>query len=91
MGQLYRHALSDRQALEFRVPDGVIGVEMNPENGLLATNSCPGGRVTYFVEGTQPTKPCPEPAPNGEEVEVIDEDTHEKERFIDKFFKWFGH
>ncbi|WP_332634605.1 transglycosylase domain-containing protein [Halalkalibacter flavus] len=85
------HALNDQEAVDFPIPDGVVGVEMNPLNGLLATEDCPTHRVTYFVEGTEPTKECPKPASDGEEVEAIDEESHEKERFIDRFFRWFGH
>ncbi|MDT8860483.1 penicillin-binding protein 1A [Alkalihalobacillus sp. MEB130] len=85
------HALKDQPAEDFPIPDGVVGVEIDPSNGLLATEDCPTHRVTYFVEGTEPTSECPKPASNGEEVEAIDEETHEKERFLDRFFKWFGH
>ncbi|MFC0471665.1 penicillin-binding protein 1A [Halalkalibacter kiskunsagensis] len=85
------HALKDQPALDFPKPEGIVEVKMNPANGLLATEDCPTHRVTYFVEGTEPTQECPKPAANGEEVEAIDEDSHEKERFIDRFFKWFGH
>ncbi|WP_227936985.1 transglycosylase domain-containing protein [Alkalihalobacillus deserti] len=85
------NALKGQPILPFEKPDGVVAVKMNPHNGLLATENCPTHRVTYFVEGTEPTKECPKPAPNGEEVEAIDEEAHEKEKFLDRFFKWFGH
>jgi 1A family penicillin-binding protein len=85
------NALKGQPVIPFEKPDGVVGVKMNPHNGLLATEHCPTHRVTYFIEGTEPTKECPPPASNGEEVEAIDEETHEKERFLDRFFKWIGH
>ncbi|MCM3714218.1 penicillin-binding protein 1A [Alkalihalobacillus oceani] len=85
------HALEKQLKIPFQQPEGVVAVEMNPQNGLLATADCPTHRVTYFVEGTEPTKPCPPPAPDGEEVEAIDEATHEKEHIINRFFKWFQH
>jgi len=85
------HALKGQPALPFEKPDGVVGVKMNPHNGLLATENCPTHRVTYFVEGTEPTKECPPPQADGDEAEAIDEETHEKERFLDRFFKWIGH
>ncbi|WP_066155042.1 transglycosylase domain-containing protein [Halalkalibacter krulwichiae] len=83
-------ALEDQPVMEFQKPDGVIGVKMNPENGLLATEHCPTHRTTYFVEGTEPTKECPAPE-NSEEADAIDEEAHEKEKFLQRFFKWFGH
>lgn len=83
------HALKNQLKVPFHQPEGVVAVEMNPQNGLLATADCPTHRVTYFVEGTEPTKPCPKPTPEGE-VDAIDEATHEKEKFLNRFFKWFG-
>lgn len=44
----------------FTPPKGTIGVEINPENGLLATPDCPVKRLTYFVEGTEPVEYCKE-------------------------------
>ncbi|GAE33590.1 transglycosylase domain-containing protein [Halalkalibacter akibai] len=84
-------SLKGQPVLPFEKPDGVVGVKINPQNGLLANEHCPTHRVSYFIEGTEPTTECPPPAENGEEVEVIDETTHEKERFLDRFFKLFGH
>ncbi|MDV2684564.1 penicillin-binding protein 1A [Alkalihalophilus lindianensis] len=84
------HALKDELKLQFQKPRGVVAVEMNPQSGYLASETCPKSRVTYFVAGTEPTKTCPETAkPDG--TDAIDEEQHEEERFIDKFFKWFGH
>ena len=83
------HSLENQLKIPFHLPNGVVAVEMNPENGLLATADCPTHRVTYFVKGTEPTKPCPAPTPEGE-VEAIDEETHEKEIFLKRFFKWLA-
>ncbi|WP_100374225.1 transglycosylase domain-containing protein [Bacillus sp. FJAT-45037] len=83
------HALKDEMTLPFTKPDGVVAVAMNPQSGYVASETCPKSRLTYFVEGTEPTKTCPETA-KADGTEVIDEDTHEDERLIDKFFRWFG-
>ncbi|MBS4190046.1 penicillin-binding protein [Bacillus sp. FJAT-49705] len=42
----------------FKPPKGTVGVYVNPENGKLATDNCPIKRLTYFVEGTEPTEYC---------------------------------
>ncbi|MBP3952752.1 transglycosylase domain-containing protein [Bacillus suaedae] len=89
--QFTEGALKGQLKKEFPVPAGVVGVKMNPENGLLATEDCPTHRVSYFVEGTEPTKPCPPPAADGQpETEVIDEATKEKENLINRLFRWLG-
>lgn len=83
-------ALKNELKLPFQKPRGVIAVEMNPQSGYLASDTCPKSRTTYFIAGTEPTKTCPETA-NADGTDVIDEEAHEEERLIDKFFKWFGH
>ncbi|WP_100405761.1 transglycosylase domain-containing protein [Bacillus solitudinis] len=85
------HSHKDQLKLNFHQPKGVVGVSVNPENGLLATDSCPTHRITYFLEGTEPVKECPEPDADQEEIEAINEEGHAKERFLDRFIKWFGH
>lgn len=83
-GKFTEDALSGQLKLPFKQPQGVVGVAINPENGLLATDSCPTDRMTYFVVGTEPTSHCPEH--ESEEEDMIEEETHEKERFLDRFF-----
>lgn len=81
-------ALQDELKLAFHVPEGVKGVYINPNNGMLASEGCPAKRLTYFVEGTEPTETCP--VHNEEVEEMIDEEEHKKERFLDRFIKWFN-
>lgn len=80
-------ALQDQLILPFHKPDDVIGVYINPENGLLATDTCPHKRLTYFVKGTEPTEYC-DVHSEEETNEPIKEEEHGKERFLDRFFKW---
>ncbi|MED3646468.1 penicillin-binding protein 1A [Halalkalibacterium halodurans] len=82
------HALENELMLQFRQPPGVVSVNMNPSNGFLANDVCPNGRKTFFVEGTEPTEGCPEEARDNE-TDAIDEENHEKERFLDRFIRWF--
>ncbi|MBV9770441.1 MAG: PBP1A family penicillin-binding protein [Bryobacterales bacterium] len=47
-----------RSVSEFEAPAGVVGVQIDPASGQLATASCPKVRTEYFVDGTQPTELC---------------------------------
>ncbi|WP_088104436.1 transglycosylase domain-containing protein [Halalkalibacter urbisdiaboli] len=87
------HSLKDDLKLAFHKPDGVVGVKVNPSSGLLATEACPTHRVMYFIEGTEPTKACPDPEVEGEEAETeaIEEETHEKKKILDRLFEWISH
>ncbi len=44
----------------FPRPEGIVEAEIDPSNGLLATEGCPGRRLEYFIEGTQPVQICQE-------------------------------
>ncbi|MDC3414964.1 PBP1A family penicillin-binding protein [Aquibacillus sp. 3ASR75-11] len=48
---------------QFKKPDGVISVLIDPKTGDLATRNCEPQRLMYFVEGTQPTSYCTEQKP----------------------------
>jgi len=47
-----------RNVSEFEPPAGVVGVQIDPASGQLATAACPKVRTEYFVEGTQPLEQC---------------------------------
>ncbi|WP_097157188.1 transglycosylase domain-containing protein [Bacillus oleivorans] len=53
-------ALDDEPVRTFIPTDGVVGVYVNPDNGKLATESCPVARYTYYIKGTEPTTYCTE-------------------------------
>lgn len=57
-------ALKGAPAHTFKPTDGVVGVYMDLENGLLATEGCPHRRFTYFVKGTEPNEYCKEHIPD---------------------------
>lgn len=48
---------------DFRVPEGVVQVKIDPQTGLLAGRAVPG-RSEYFLEGTQPTEETRSVDPN---------------------------
>jgi len=82
-------ALDDQSVKAFRPPDGVVGVYINPASGKLATKGCPTKRLTYFIEGTEPTEYCEEHMSDGEASEAEQSsDQKEKESWLDKF-KWW--
>jgi penicillin-binding protein 1B len=43
---------------QFKRPDGVVDVEIDPETGLRATPACPTLRNELFVAGTEPDETC---------------------------------
>jgi penicillin-binding protein 1B len=47
-----------RNVSEFQAPGGVVGVQIDPASGQLATAACPKVRTEYFIEGTQPVELC---------------------------------
>ncbi|MFC5732702.1 transglycosylase domain-containing protein [Cytobacillus gottheilii] len=77
----------------FKSPKGTVGVYIEPESGLLATQNCPVKRLTYFVSGTEPTEYCSSHLPQYEESEQKPDD-HKEERseedvpWFRKFFRW---
>ena len=47
-----------RNVSEFEAPPGVVGVQIDPASGQLATAACPKVRTEYFIDGTQPVELC---------------------------------
>ncbi|CAG9620088.1 transglycosylase domain-containing protein [Sutcliffiella rhizosphaerae] len=51
-------ALEKKSVVTFAPTDGVIGVSVNPQTGLLATSDCPVSRMSFYLKGTEPTEYC---------------------------------
>lgn len=82
--------LLDKPFVGFKPPKGAIPVYVDPTNGLLATSDCPSARLTYYVEGTEPTEYCAVHMPNGEEKSKDKESEKQPEKgWFDKIFKWW--
>lgn len=47
-----------RNAGDFKPPDGIVAVEIDPMTGQLATPSCLLPRTEMFISGTQPIELC---------------------------------
>src|SRR5262249_43753848 len=43
----------------FRVPDGIVSLQIDPLSGMPATPSCPNTRAEVYIAGTQPVGSCP--------------------------------
>lgn len=54
---------------EFKQPSDVVAVNINPENGKIATKNCPISVKMYFAKGTEPTEYCMDHVDDKEEFE----------------------
>ncbi|WP_420837825.1 transglycosylase domain-containing protein [Bacillus mesophilus] len=88
---IMEEALKDEPVHAFKPPSGVVGVYVNPDNGMLATETCPVVRLTYYVKGSEPTEYCQDHLPHQyEEVPILIEDEgKEKPGLIKKIMNWF--
>ena len=85
-------ALLNRSVEAFRPTDGVVGVYVNPESGLLATENCPVSRLTYYEAGTEPVEYCHlhhvGEVEVEEEVERPSDDSKSEGRWWRKLLPW---
>lgn len=87
--QVMEKSLKEKPVQAFKPPSGVIGVSVNPDNGMLATEGCPVARLTYYIEGTEPTEYCQDHLPHQhKKKKKVKEDVEEK-GFFKKIFNWF--
>lgn len=95
-----KNALVGELKLTFPIPKNVTQVEINPFNGLLATEFCPVSRPTLFFNGTEPKEYCTEHIEETEEDTIdnnddeLDEEFKKREeekmeKWLDRFFDWF--
>jgi penicillin-binding protein 1A len=59
--RLMKEALRGRSRLPFSQPPGVVVQRIDPETGLLATESATDVLEEYFIEGTEPKETAPQP------------------------------
>ncbi|HHY73805.1 MAG TPA: penicillin-binding protein [Bacillus bacterium] len=83
--------LKDKPFVTFKPPKGVIPAYVDPANGYLATSNCKNARLSYYVEGTEPTEYCSVHLPNGDGE--LDRNYRKEEQpkkgWFDKLFKWW--
>jgi membrane carboxypeptidase/penicillin-binding protein len=77
-------SLQGKPKKKFKPTKGVVGVYVDPDNGKLATKSCPVRRLTYYIAGTEPTEYCT--------VHLSDKKAKKKEKkkhWFEKWLPWF--
>ncbi|PTX62454.1 1A family penicillin-binding protein [Melghirimyces profundicolus] len=57
-GRFMKEALESRSAKDFRPPDGVVKVKVDPQTGERATDTCPQSSELWFLSGTEPKSSC---------------------------------
>ncbi|MFS0863026.1 transglycosylase domain-containing protein [Fredinandcohnia sp. 179-A 10B2 NHS] len=83
-------AHKDKPPIPFKPPEGVVGVYVNPDSGLLATKDCPVSRLTFYKKGTEPTEFCTKHSDGEIPVEKKKEKDEEEDKgFFRKIFDWF--
>jgi membrane carboxypeptidase/penicillin-binding protein len=58
-----KEVLRGRPDEDFKLPEGVVRVNMDAESGLLAAEDCPYAVAAVFKNGTQPKQYCKHGAP----------------------------
>jgi 1A family penicillin-binding protein len=77
-------SLQGKPKKKFKPTKGVVGVYVDPDNGKLATKSCPVKRLTYYIAGTEPTEYCTDHFP-----EKKAKKKEKKKHWFEKWFPWF--
>jgi 1A family penicillin-binding protein len=58
--EVMEEGLKNEPKQDFEKPADTVAVNINPQNGKIATKSCPVSVKIYFVKGTEPTEYCTE-------------------------------
>ncbi|MEN1938072.1 PBP1A family penicillin-binding protein [Paenibacillus sp. 102] len=72
---------------DFKQPSDVVAVNINPENGKVATKGCPVSVKMYFAKGTEPTEYCMDHIDDKEEFEKVSKEK-KKESWWKRYFPW---
>ncbi|WP_221567346.1 transglycosylase domain-containing protein [Alkalihalobacillus sp. TS-13] len=87
-GHFMKDAMAGRPVAQFPKPKDVVGVYVNPDTGLLASDSCPGKKLSYYIEGTEPTKYCTGDASDKEKTMPVSPKSTEEKGFFKKIWNW---
>ncbi|GMN99753.1 transglycosylase domain-containing protein [Parageobacillus thermoglucosidasius] len=82
--QFMEESLQGKPKKQFKPTKGVVGVYVDPDNGKLATKSCPVKRLTYYIAGTEPTDYCTDHLHHKKSKKK-----EEKKNWFEKWFPWF--
>ncbi|KZN99904.1 transglycosylase domain-containing protein [Pseudobacillus badius] len=72
---------------KFQKPKGVIAVNINPENGKIASSDCPVTRTMYFVKGTEPEEYCTDHLPKKKKEK--EKEGQKEEGWLQRLFPLF--
>ncbi|KEK25544.1 transglycosylase domain-containing protein [Bacillus gaemokensis] len=72
---------------EFKQPSDIVSLNINPENGKIATKGCPTSVKMYFAKGTEPTEYCTDHVDDKEEFEKAGKEK-KKDSWWKKYFPW---
>ncbi|HDX9579514.1 TPA: PBP1A family penicillin-binding protein [Bacillus pseudomycoides] len=86
---IMEQGLEEAPKQDFKKPANVVAVNINPENGKIATKGCPVSVKMYFVKGTEPTEYCMDHIDEKDEFEaVLKEKNKNKQSWWKKYFPW---
>lgn len=76
----------------FPIPDGVVGIPIDPATGERATPYCDVSRIMYFEKGTEPQVYCSKHFPEDDSGSDQDntDDVKEEEGILEKWFNLFS-
>lgn len=57
--EFMRRAKPFLTAEDFQVPEGVLGIHIDPERNCLTSENNPNKQLEYFIKGTEPSGMCP--------------------------------
>lgn len=86
---IMEQGLEETPKQDFKKPANVVALNINPENGKIATKGCPVSVKMYFVKGTEPTEYCMDHIDEKDEFEaVLKEKEKNKPSWWKKYFPW---
>ncbi|AWC30649.1 transglycosylase domain-containing protein [Bacillus cytotoxicus] len=72
---------------KLKQPSDVIALNINPENGKIATKGCPTFVKMYFTKGTEPTEYCMDHVDDKKDFEKISKEK-KKDSWWKKYIPW---
>jgi len=82
--------LEKEEKKQFKQPSGVVALNINPQNGKIATKGCPIKVKMYFTKGTEPTDYCMDHLDGEDEFNKIQLEAKEEQKngWWKKYFPW---
>ncbi|MBO9130120.1 transglycosylase domain-containing protein [Bacillus sp. 165] len=81
-------SLKDEPKKKFTKPAGVVGLNIDPRNGKIATKDCPIWIKMYFVKGTEPTEYCMDHLHEPDSFNDMKIKAKQQEKWYKKYLPW---